>query len=184
MKWSEKRKRAEMPQKFINILPTIVAIWFALWPQRARDALPAISADDAASAATPWRRDEMRWDEMMGTRAVSDEAGAAAAHDRKQEIRVNFASCTPHAARRCTGWPKGLHNSFHLWQDINQCGQRAEAASCWEVVAKLRQVLCEWYMISLIFCPLFCFFFFLLFWTACKTSLLPKSFVFLCRTFA
>lgn len=84
--------------------------------------------------------------------ALSDDdaAARAAAHDRKQEIRVNFASCTPHAAAcwgtGCAGWPKGLHNSFHLWQDINQCGQRAVASSrlasppsaCWEVVAKQR----------------------------------------------
>jgi len=42
-------------QQFINILPTIVAIWFALWPQRARDAPPAIRSIYICVAPPFWR---------------------------------------------------------------------------------------------------------------------------------
>lgn len=125
VKWETKKGKKKMREKFINILPTIVAIWFALWPQRARDTLTAIRAE---------MMQHLRHllDDEESALSDDDADARAAAHDRKQEIRVNFASCTPHAAAcwgtGCTGWPKGLHNSFHLWQDINQCGQRAVAS--------------------------------------------------------
>lgn len=141
VKWSEKRKG---PEKFINILPTIVAIWFALWPQRARDTLTAIRAEMMQHLR------HLLDDGKESALSDDDDAAArAAAHDRKQEIRVNFASCTPHAAAcwgtGCAGWPKGLHNSFHLWQDINQCGQRAVASPRLGLLGGRRQAAPKYY---------------------------------------
>jgi len=72
-------------QKFINILPTIVAIWFALWPQRACDELAAISSTSLKMRWNRWKMEEPADDD-------DDAAGFAfaSAHDQKQEIRVNL----------------------------------------------------------------------------------------------
>lgn len=139
----------------------------------------------AASAATPWR-DALRRHVEIGTRALSADAEVEPELQllptiEKQEIRVKFARRarrTPYAAR-CTDnmdCPKGLHNSFHLWQDINQGEQRATSSVV--LLGGRRQAAPSTLRVIYDFVNSLSVFYFLSLWAACKTSLLPKSFVF------
>jgi len=94
-------------QQFINILPTIVAIWFALWPQRARDAPPAISSIYIC-VAPPFLQMQMLGDTMCwipGDSVKRGESGGSGLlpTTENKKIRVNspcvWVPCTVSAAR-------------------------------------------------------------------------------------
>lgn len=167
-------------QKFINILRTIVAIWFALWPQRARDAPAAISAAD----------------DLQHLQQLLDETRCDGTLRWGRELRLLrlSRSCCPRsknkkfalssqAARRTLHGQHGLpervtqfisfvarHKSGRATSNVEPRsvvllgGRRQAAPSTLRVIYDFVNSLSVFYFLSL--------------WAACKTSLLPKSFVF------
>jgi len=126
-------------QQFINILPTIVAIWFALWPQRARDAPPAISSIYIC-VAPPFLQMQMLGDTMCwipGDSVKRGESGGSGLlpTTENKKIRVNSPSVCEclvlflrpeKPSHSGVQQKKRLHNSFHLVQGINQANNKRQ----------------------------------------------------------
>lgn len=101
-------------QKFINILRTIVAIWFALWPQRARDAPAAIrAADDLQHLQQPL--DETRCDgtlrsgrELCLLMLLLKLSLSSSCCPRSKNKKFALSSQGVHAARRTLHGQHGL----------------------------------------------------------------------------